>query len=211
MKIEVGGKNLEIRKWKGSDKKHFLAAMRKKDLDLNEVMHTLVYDCIEEKVALSPDEFKYVLSRIRAYSLGEEFIVEFYCDGCGNIFKRTFQLKDTVRCTYTPLHEINVQGVNIQLGEIRNKDFYITKLSEDLEYDFLLRISSINGNESFSLNELENIIDDIDIDILTDIYEIWEDHKFKMDDVNTVQCDCGKSHTYKFDEIPKFLPTEWFK
>lgn len=211
MKIIVGSKNLEIRKWKGSDKKNFLKAMKKTDINIMEVMQTLVYDCLEEKVALSPDEFKYVLSRIRAYSLGEEFNVEFYCNECGNIFKRTFTLKDTMRFTYTPLSEINVQSVNIQLGEIRNKDFYINKISEDIEYDFLLRISSINGNESFSLKELENIIDDIDIDILASIVEIWEDHKFKIDDVNTVQCDCGKSHTYKFDEIPEFLPIEWFK
>jgi hypothetical protein len=211
MKIEVGNKNLEIRKWRGGDKKKFLAALNKKDLDINEVMQTLVYDCIEEKVTLSPDEFKYVLSRIRAYSLGEEFNVEFYCDGCGNVFKKTLLLKDTVRYTYKELNEINVQGVSIKLSEIRNKEFYIKKISEDLEYDFLLRIQEINGNESFTLQELESIIDDIDIDILTNIAEIWEDHKFKMDDINTVHCDCGKSYTYKFDEIPEFLPTSWFK
>lgn len=212
MKIEVGNKNLEIRKWKGGDKKNFLLALKKKDFDIAQVMQTLVYDCIQEDVSLSPDEFKYVLSRIRAYSLGEEFNVEFYCDGCTNTFKRTFTLKDTVRFNYKPIQEINVQGVKIKFGEIRNKDFYIKKIAEDTtEYDFLLRISSINDNESFSLRELEDIIDDINIDILTDIVEIWEDHKFKIDDVNTVKCDCGKSHTYKFDEIPEFLPTMWFK
>lgn len=211
MKISIGSKNLEIRKWKGSDKKNFLLALKKKDVDITQVMQTLVYDCISEEVALSPDEFKYVLSRIRAYSLGEEFNVEFYCKDCTNTFKRTFTLKETVRFTYKPIQEINVQVVKIKLGEIRNKDFYIKKIAEDTEYDFLLRISSINDNESFSLQELEDIIDDINIDILTDIVEIWEDHKFKIDDVNTVKCDCGKSHTYKFDEIPEFLPTMWFK
>lgn len=211
MKISVGGKELEIRKWKGSDKKHFLAALKKKDLVLTEVMNTLVYDCIEGKVALSPDEFKYVLSRIRAYSLGENFKVEFFCDGCGKIFKKTLQLKDTVRYTYKPLTEINVDGVKIKLGEIRNKDFYIKKIEEDIEYDFLLRIQEINGNESFSLEDLESLFDELDVSTLTDIAVIWEDHRFKIDDVNTVQCDCGKDHTYKFDEIPEFLPTDWFK
>jgi len=211
MKISVGGKNLEIRKWKGIDKKNFLSALKRKDIDINEVMQTLVYACIDNKVALSPDEFKYVLSRIRAYSLGEDFNVEFYCNTCGNIFKRTMQLKDTMRSTHIPLHEINVDNVKIKLGEIRNKDFYIKKIEEDIDYDFLLRIQEINGNDTFSLEELENIIDDIDIDTLTTIAGIWEEHRFKMDDVNTVQCDCGKAHTYKFDEIPEFLPTAWFK
>lgn len=211
MKLSIGSKNLEIRKWKGGDKKKFLAALKRDNIELSEVMQTLVYDCIEDKVALSPDEFKYVLSRIRAYSLGEDFNVEFYCDGCSTIFKKTLQLKDTVRFTYTPLSEINVDNVKIKLGEIRNKDFYIKKIEEDIEYDFLLRIQEINGNDTFSLEELENIIDDIDISTLTSIAKIWEDHRFKMDDINTIQCECGKAHTYKFDEIPEFLPTEWFK
>ena len=78
MKIKLGNKELTIRKWKGRDKKKFMAAVNAELLDEQEITNSLVYDCIEEDVALSDDEFKYMLSKIRAYSLGEDISIEFY-------------------------------------------------------------------------------------------------------------------------------------
>ena len=211
MKIKVGNKNLTIRKWKGKDKKNFINALKKKDIDENEVMQALVYSCIEESAALSVDEFRYVLSRIRAESLGEEIKIEFYCTKCGELYTKTFLLKDIISFSYNELKEIKVDGVHIVLGEIRNKEFYIKKVSEDQLYDLLLRIKSYNGNDTFTLSELEEMFDDMDIDTLDKVLQIYNDAKFKVLDVNTVQCpSCSHQTKYKFDELPGFFPQSWF-
>lgn len=211
MKISVGNKELTIRKWKGKDKKQLLSEIKSNSIKAEAIMNALVYSCIEEDVALSSEEFKYVLSRIRAYSLGEDFEIEFHCNSCGNTYKRQFKLIDTVRPVFKELNEINVDGISIKLGSVKNKEFYVKKIQEDEIYDFLLRIQEINGNDAFTLNDLENIFDEMDIDTLTKIMRIYEECKFNIDDVNTVVCDCGKEQKYKFDEIPDFIPSDWFK
>ena len=174
-------------------------------------MQSLVYDCITENVILSTEEFKYVLSRIRAFSLGENIDIDFYCSECGKQEIKTFKLIDIIRGTYKPLKEIKVKNVHIKLGEIKNKDFYIKKIQEDENFDFLLRIEEFNSDRTFTLEKLIDIIDNLDIDILTEILEIYEDHKFKIDDINVIECDCGFSEKYEFDELPGFFPESWFE
>jgi len=213
MKLKVGNRNLTIRKWKGKDKKAFINSLKEENINEEDVMNALVYDSIEEEnVILSSDEFKYVLSRIRAYSLGEEINVEFMCGECGEIHTQTFELKNLLKYEFKPLKEIKIPGAHIKFGEIANKELYISKIKEDEDYDFLLRISEINENNTFTLNELEMIIDDLDIDVLTEVMTIWEESKFKLDDVGLVKCpNCGDEVYYQFDEIPGFFPTSWFE
>lgn len=213
MKLKVGDKTLTIRKWKGKDKKAFVKAFKNKTLDENEIMNTLVYNCIEEDVVLSVDEFRYALSRIRAYSLGEDLSIDFYCEDCGTIHKHDFKIKDIIRCTYSPLYEIKAKDVRIKLGAIKNRDSYVKLVAEDELYDLLLRIDSINGDNSFTLDGLIEMFDDMDIDVLTDVLEQYESAKFKVDDINIVRCsnpECGKEVKYKFDNLPGFFPPSWF-
>lgn len=210
MKITVGNKELTIRKWKGKDKKKIVKALSAgTDDDQFTILNALVYDSIEEDVTLSTDEFKYVLSRIRAISIGEGVDIEFYCDSCGNNFDRHFELKDIIRYSYTELSEINVPGAKIKLGEIKNKKYYVEKVVQDDIYDLLLRVEEINGNSAFTLDTLEEFFDDLDLDVLTEIVQIFEDSKFTVDDVNEVTCKCGKVQQYQFDEIPGFIPESW--
>lgn len=211
MKLSLGEKTITIRKWKGKDKKKFVNSLRVKNPDKKQIMDALVYDCIEEDVVLSAEEFRYVLSRIRAESLGEKFSVEFYCEECGSLFKKDFELKNTITFTYKPLKEIKVKDTTIKFGPIRNKDFYINKVSEDPDYDFMLRIESFNGDNTFTLAELEEKIDDLDLDILEEILRKYEESIFKVHDINTVKCNCGNELTYKFDSIPEFFPDAWFE
>ena len=129
MKLKVGDKNLTIRKWKGKDKKNFIKALNKKNTNEAEVMEAIGYSCIEEDEVLSIDEFRYVLSRIRAISLGEEYDVDFYCKSCGEVFNKEFKLDETFKFTYKPLKEIKVDGVRIKLGPIRNKVAYLKRIA----------------------------------------------------------------------------------
>lgn len=210
--INLGSKKIHIRKWKGRDKKAFLASLKAKEINESDVMDTLVYGCIREKVVLSTEEFKYVLSRIRAISLGEEIRIEFYCIECGEIHKETFQLNNIIRYTCGNLKEIKEKDVLIKLGEIRNKTIYIKKLGEDSLYDLLLRVESFNGDDAFTLDSLMEKFDDLDIDVLASIIEQYENAKFKVQDTNTVICPKCKNETdYIFDELPKFFPESWFE
>jgi hypothetical protein len=212
MKIQVGNKNLTIRKWKGKDKKAFINALKKNDVQQNEIMDVLVYSCIEEDVVLSVDEFRYVLSRIRAYSLGEDISIDFLCSECGTLYTKIFKLKDIIRYTYNGLNEIKVQGHVIELGEIKNKDAYVELVLKDPLYDLLLRVESIDGDDAFTLESLISTFDELDVDVLDEIIDIWESSKFKLDDLNIVTCSneqCGKETTYVFDELPSFFPESW--
>lgn len=213
MKIRVGSKDITIQKWKGKNKKDFIKLLKETDDSIEceeKMMDILVYSCIEEDVILSTEEFRYVLSRIRALSLGEEIEIEFYCDKCQEIFKQTFNIKDVINFSYKPLKEIKIPGAKIKLGEIKNKKIYTEKIAEDPVYDFLLRIESINGNTTFNLTELEEIVDSMDLDVYENVMSIYKEHKFKILDVNTVKCNCGNEMLFKFDELPGFFPDSWF-
>lgn len=212
MRLDVGDKVIHCRGWKGKEKKKFIASLKQAEINEEEVLESLVYDCIEEDVVLSTEEFKYVLSRIRAFSLGEDIDIEFYCENCGETYTKTFQLKDIITYSYKELPEINVSGAKIKLGPIRNKTFYEKMIAEDEEYDFLLRIEKFNDNDHFNLEELINLMDNLDVQVLTEIYQIYEDHRFKINDIHSVTCQhCEHQETYQFDELPGFFPESWFQ
>ncbi len=212
MEIDLGSKKINIRSWKGRDKKAFLKALKDEDVQENVVMNALVYNCIEEDVILSIPEFKYVLSRIRAISLGEELEIEFYCTECSTIHKQKFLLKDIIKYSYTNLKELKYQNIIIELGEIKNKEIYIQKIAQDPLYDLLLRVESFNGNNTFTLEELEEKFDDLDLNILTEIITQFDDAKFTVLDENYVTCpECKDKVLFEFDELPNFFPESWFE
>lgn len=211
MKISVGDKSITIKKWKGKHKKEFIRLLKEDKPDELAIMETLVYSCIDEDVILSTEEFRYVLMKIRALSLGKTISADFYCEKCGELHKHEFNLEELLKPVFKPIKKIEYQGTKIKLGPIRNKKIYIEKVSEDDIYDLLMRVSSINNNDGFSLLELEEIIEELDIDVIEEIFNIWEDHRFKLNDINEVECPhCHHKELYKFDELPGFFPDSWF-
>lgn len=210
MKIQLKDQVITARKWKGKDKRNFMKEMQKQKPNEDKITKALVYDCIEEDVILSTDEFKYVLSMIRAESLGNEIKYNFYCTECDSTHERTYNITDIIRASYSDDSVISVGDININLGEIKNKEFYIEKIKEGKIYDFLLRINDINGDKTLDLDDLINFLDELDIDILDEILKKYDDIRFKVDDVNEFVCDCGHREKYHFDELPEFFPSEWF-
>lgn len=211
LKLKVGNKVINCRKWKGKDKKRFISAINKENVSETEVMESLVYDCIQEDVILDVEEFRYVLSRIRAYSLGENIHIDFYCENCGGLYEKDFKLKDIISYSYKGLSELKSGDTVIKLGEIKNKELYTKYIQEDDIYDLLLRVEQFNGDNAFTLETLVDKFDDLDIDVLADLLEQFEQSKFKVDDVNSVECThCKKETNFKFDELPEFFPETWF-
>ena len=221
MKIVLKDKTLTVRKWKGKDKKRFMNLMQQPEPDEDQIMQTLVYNCIESAVGpngvidindiiLSTDEFKYTISMIRSASLGDEIEYNFYCTECSETKKRIYNITDIIKGSFGDGESISADGVEIILGGIRNKEYYLEKLKEGSIFDFFLRIKSINGNDSFDLDFLIDFFDDLDIDIIDDVLGQYDDIRFKVDDVNEFVCDCGHTEKFHFDELPEFFPSEWF-
>ena len=215
MKIKLNNREITIRKWKAKEKKEFLNTVRNSE-SLDTLQDVLVYNCIEEKVALNADEFKYVLTQIRSYSLGDEIELEFFCDSCKTKFLNTIKLGSVVKPLISDKKEIKSKNYKIKLGEIRNVDFYkeTTKANptEERDYDFYLRIQSINGDDSMTLDEIVQLFDEMDIDEFDSIFNQWEDIRFKIDDSADISCkNCETVVKYSFDEIPGFFPPSWFK
>ena len=211
MKLNLKDRTITVRKWKGKDKRNFMKEMNQPEPSDERIMQTLVYNCIEEEdVVLSTDEFKYVISMIRAASLGDEILYNFFCTECENTVERKYFITDIIKGTYGEVNQIEADGVSITLREIRNKDFYIKKIQEGSIYDFFLRIKEINGNETFDLEYLIDFFDDLDLDVLDDVLKQYDNIRFKVDDVNDFVCDCGHTESYHFDELPEFFPSEWF-
>ena len=215
-KVQVGNKTVTIRKWKGADRKLFVKTIKERNLESPDLTNGLVYNCIDENYTFNAEEFRYLLTRIRAFTLGENIKFKFSCSECKEIFEEERELKDILKPKYKELKEINVDNINIKIGEIKNREFYQKIISENYDdsvfYDFLLRIESFNGNDMFTFDELVEMFDDLDVDVLEKIIEIWEDSKFEIDDVNEVVCPkCSHKMNYIFDEIPEFFPTKWFE
>lgn len=215
MKIKLGNREITIRKWKAREKKEFLNTVRTSE-SLDSLQDVLVYNCIEEKVALNAEEFKYVLTQIRSYSLGEEIELEFYCESCKSKFLNTIKLSSVVKPVFNGLKEIKTTNYNIKISDIKNPDFYKKTIKnnplEERDYDFYLRIESINGDDSLTLDEIIDLFNEMDIDEFDSIFFQWENMKFKIDDTTEIKClKCGDAVRYSFDEIPGFFPPSWFK
>lgn len=215
MKIKVGSNNVTIRKWKAKEKKAFLSTIKKGE-PIDNLQDVLVYNCIEEDVVFNADEFKYAMTKIREYSIGEEITLEFYCNCCKSKFTETINLKEVVKPVYSNKKIIKTKNYEIKLSNIRNVDFYKKTLkenpSEEKDYDFYLRIGSINDNDCMSLDEIIQLFNEMDIDEFDSIFEQWEDIRFKINDTKQINCKkCNDAVIYSFDEIPGFFPTSWFK
>lgn len=212
MRIDLGSKKVTIRKWKGKDKKAFINILKSENPDPNDVVNTLVYSCVEEDYVFSPDELRYLISRIRAYSFNEDIKIDSLCEKCLAVSKHDLKLSEIIRFRCDPIKSINVKGISIELGEIKNQQLYLNYIEEDEIFDLLLRIKSINGNDAFTLDGLIEYFDELDIDIFEEIIQTWENSKFKVLDNNVLECkECKHKEEFYFDELPNFFPESWFK
>lgn len=210
MKIQLGDITVTIRKWKGKDKKEFLNILKSNPSSPIQLMEPLVYPCIEENVVLSLEQFRYVLTRIRVYSLGDEIEFDFFCQECEKSHKETLKITDVIRGSGKKITNIKLDDIEIKIGNIKNKEIYNKMVEEDELFDLLLRIEKINGDDAFTLQSLIDFFDDLDIDVLENIIKEWDKIRFKVDDTNEIECPhCKTKTTYSFDEIPGFIPDTW--
>lgn len=210
---------IKYRKWKVKDRKKFIKMLSDiENIKEQEASNVLVYDCLENpKVILSPEEYRYVLTQIRKTSIGGDIDFKFTCSACKSPFNVKLDLDYIVKPKFSEYLNIKVDEIKIELGDVISKEHYDKRISdckseEDIYLtDFLYHIKSINGNNTFTFDELSNYFDNLDTDDVDNIFDEWDTMRFIVDDLAEVECPkCGHKENYIFDDLPGFFPTKWF-
>lgn len=211
-KVKLNNQEITIRKWKAKEKLAFKEIMKDKDSDKSKLVDILVYNCIEEDVAFSKDEYKYVLSKIRSLSLGDEIPLQFTCDECNEQFIEQIIISEVIRPSFKEIKTIETKNFEIQLGKIRNTNYYKSVVNQSPnELDFYLRVQSINGNDGYTLEEIIDYFENMDVQDFDEIFEQWDQIKFKIEDTKIIECPhCSNKVKYEFDDIPGFFPASWY-
>ena len=204
---------VKYRKWKVKDKKKFINS----DGNKKELREALVYDCIEDKkIALSEDEFKFLLIKIRETSLEDKVEYNFQCDKCSEEFHFVADLNEIMTAEYKPYDEIVVKNHIFKMGELKNREFYedAMAIAESIDeknlLDFILHIEAYNDGDGYTFNQLNDIINELDADVFEKIFLQWEEMRFKLNSVYEVICPhCNHGTYYEFDDMPGFFPASW--
>lgn len=216
--ISFNGRTLHIRKWKVFDKKSL-----DKATNLIQKRFALVYNCIKENdVVLDMEEYTYVLSCIRDYSIHEPLALEFNCTKCNGEVQEFYDIEDCLSVSGSSDFTITTECMKFVLGKVDNKEYEymvsssITSLEKYL-YDFIYHVKSytvndktytVNDNES--IESLKVILENLDVDVFDSIYREFETSKFKA--YTLVYCDCPhcqKEHLFSFTDLSDFFPKSW--
>lgn len=210
---KIRDKNIKFRKWKVKDKNKFISA---KD-DQKSTKEALVYDCLQDKkIALSEDEYKYLLIKIRETSLPDKIHYVFECSSCKENFNYEADLVKIMHPQFQKYSKIEYAGHKFEITGVRNREFYdnaVLNCSNDEErfmIDFILHIKSYNDNDGLSFKDLNDIIDNLDVNDFENLYNQWEQMRFKVQGIADVKCPhCSEVEAYEFDDLPGFFPDSW--
>jgi len=202
---------VKYRKWKVKDRKKFIE--NKKDPII--IKEALVYDCLDDKnIALSEDEYKYVLFLIRDKSIQEKITYVFECTECEHQHEYSIDLEEVMKSEYKSTKEIQQNGHIFTMSNIKNRNFYETTMNsvhdeEKYIVDFILHVGTYN-DEPKTFEQMFDIINNMNVDDFEVIFKTWEDIRFKVNNEHNVICPkCNNSDLYEFDDLPGFFPDSW--
>lgn len=213
MKIELFNKTINISPWKGRDKRLFKDTMDELTPEtIGNILNVLVFASIDKKVILSIEEYKYVLSRIRIISIGDDFKITLPCENCGKTSEHSYKISDVIKCSFKNTQYIKTEKTTLKLMDPLNEDMYLTLVGEWEDNDLFVRIAEINGDDALSFEQVVEYFDDLDLNEYNAIFDEWDKHRFTLNDNHEVTCKhCKFSRVYRFDEIPGFIPENWYK
>lgn len=214
MEQKLFDSTVTFRKWKGKDKRNFVTKINSGDVTPNDVINSLVYECItsenKDSIVLTVDEYRYILTQIRIASFGDDVSFYFDCDECGESFEDHRKLSELIKYTCNPTNLIEVDDIKIELQPLKNRKIYNNIIDINEMNELFLRIKSINGNDAMTFDEVVDFFDELDVDIMEKIWNAYIESAFRIDDENDVTCpNCGDVVKYSFDEIDGFLPNSW--
>lgn len=210
MEIQLGSRKVNIRRWKVKDRKA-VKALYREDLSeekvLKKLVEILVFNCIEEKIDLNPDEIKYLLAKIREYSLNKKITYKFSCPECSKMNEVELSCDEIFKPKFGEIKNIK----NIELQDVKNPALFNQVLMESespLLDNLMLRIKTING-EVFNYEKIKSYFDEMDTLELDEILDEFEKMIFTLDSEIEVTCECGHTQKIDFDSIPDLMPIEW--
>jgi len=227
--IDLGHKNVNIRKWKAKDRNAFKKLVESDNSNIeNKILQILVTNCLEDKkVPLSFDELQYLFVKIRALSISDDFTYTYICSKCKNENIKKLKISDVIKFSSSEYKPIEMEGIKIEIQTPPNADFYNKKInSQDYNesYELALCTKSINDNITMNFNEIIEYYEDLETDIYDKIMEEFDKMRFKLLNKKTFTCNhtitdsetnektkCNHKLTVEFDEIPDFFPESWLK
>ena len=212
--IQVGNKNIKVRKWKAKDRKAFKKEVQENNgTNIDKIIsETLVYSCMEDKnIALTNEEVQYVFTKLRKISISDTFKFVFNCNHCEKNNEIVLKIDDVSKPVFSDFSTIQVDDITLELQDIKNKKFYDENKDEfDDSKELAFHIKSINSDMTKSFDDLVNMFDEMDLDKFDRIFEEFQKMNFHIDTTCDCKCmHCGKITTYEFDEIPNFFPDSW--
>lgn len=213
--VNLNGKDIQYRKWKGKDKKRFLNSLQYgEQITLKNTIEILIHEQLlsNQTETFTQNEYRYLLSKIRGSSLGSEFNIDLVCEECEEIFNYEFDLDDVIKPIHEDLEDYDDGELQIKFGKIKNREMYLEAIDEDPEYEILFRIDELNESKDFTLETLIDFFDEMDLDKVQQVQDHYEQGRFKINDIETVKCPhCQEEMEIMFDEIPGFFPDSWFE
>ena len=218
--VQIRDNKINFRKWKVKDRKKFIKTIITAEdySTADEAQRNLVWDCLEDKsIVLTPDEFRYVFVKMREVSIGKSIMIDLVCSECDAEIVEEADLDKIIKPVGSLFAPIVVDELILEIGDVINREFYDSKMKDSSTtaeiylMDFMLHIKKINQNDTFTFEELNNTIDDMDIDVLDKVLDQWDAQKFKIDDTYEITCaNCQNTELYSFDEIPNLIPESWY-
>ena len=215
--IKLGNRNIKVRNWKVKDRDEFKKliknAVTQEDVD-DARYKTLLFNVLENEIALNKDEMEYLFLLLRARNIGEKIIHKFKCDECNKIAEVELKILDILKVKFGSISNINRENFIIELQDVQNAEFYNNKIKSSespLLDDLILHIKSINGDETKGFDEIKKISEEQDVQFIDNILDEFEEMIFRITSrEKSVKCNhCKKSTTFMFDEIPNLIPSKW--
>lgn len=210
------------RKWKVKDRRKLKELLIEKGESITpiDIAGVLVFPCLKDSnILLTEEELKYALTEIRAHSISEDFTFKFICsnESCREENEQVIRISEINKAKYLPWSPVNIDGVEIEFGELCTPKFYYDKLydaktpEERFIIDLALHIVRVDTFEGvIKFEDMIAEFDNMDTEFQDEIIKEYKKQRFSQDNIKECTCSkCGTTQAFMFDEIPDFFPPSW--
>lgn len=214
----VSGMDIQYRKWKVKDKLELDKV--DSDVTLDPVQKRIkkreifVYNCLKDRAVLDIEQYNYVLSLIREYSLHTPMEFTLECTSCKAQFLKSLSTPEIITFRDSNYRDITVKDLTFKMGNVTdsNYDFDILNAlstSERFLADFAYHVQSVNGNTATPTDTME-ILYNLDVDDFQVLFDSYNDQKFVCCFGKAIKCpECENEDVYEFDNLTAFFPKSW--
>lgn len=211
--VKIGSREIKFRKWKVKDKINMDKAKTP-----SEIRNAAVYNCLENPSEVLDDEqYQFILTAIRNASYDVPLKYNFSCIACDETFEYSVDPKEVFKAEFEGYVPIKTKNFELEMQDIRSRDHYEKIMtsgdlnaSERALLDFIFHIKSINKNDAFRFDDILKMIDEIDLDEFGEIFQQWNNMRFRINRNIEVKCPhCKKINRIYLDVLPNFFPSMW--